>query len=118
MSQRLEIYRKIASIENESQKMDLVDELIDRFGEPSGSVIGLMDVAILRFRAAKLGFSEISANGAVVRFYLAKLNMERISKITSGLGDRASLRDGKKPYLAVKTLKDRPLDVIKLVLNY
>ena len=118
MSQRLEIYRKIASIENESQKMDLVDELIDRFGEPSGSVIGLMDVAILRFRASKLGFSEISANGAVVRFYLAKLNMERISKILSGLGDRASLSAGKKPYLAVKTLKSRPLDVIKLVLNY
>ncbi len=118
MSQRLEIYRKIASIENESQKMDLVDELIDRFGEPSGPVIGLMDVAILRSKASRLGFGEISANGAVVRFYPAKLDMEQISKIISGLGDRASFSAGQKPYLAVKTLKDRPLDVIKLVLNY
>ena len=117
MSQRLEIYRKIASIENENEKMDLVDELIDRFGEPSGSVIGLMDVAVLRSKASRLGFGEISANGAIVRFYPAKLNMEQMSKIISKLGERASLNVGQKPYLAVKTLKAKHLDVIKLVLN-
>ena len=36
--------------------MELMDELIDRFGEPPKSVQGLLDIAILRASAARLGF--------------------------------------------------------------
>lgn len=117
ISQRLEIYRKIAAIENENDKMDLIDELIDRFGEPAKSVIGLMDVAILRSKAAKLGFNEIVADGVALKFYPAKLEIEKMADIVSKLNGRASLNVGEKPYLSVKVLKDSLLDVIKLVLG-
>lgn len=117
ISQRLEIYRKIAAIENEDDKMDLIDELIDRFGDPAKSVIGLMDVAILRARAAKLGFNEIVADGVALKFYPAKLEIEKMADIVDRLNGRASLNVGEKPYLSVKVLKDSFLDVIKLVLE-
>ena len=40
-------------------RMDVLDELIDRFGEPPASVKGLIDVALIRNTAASLGIYEI-----------------------------------------------------------
>ena len=45
--------------------MDVVDELIDRFGEPPASVKGLIDVALLRNTAAQFGFKEIQSKGRI-----------------------------------------------------
>ena len=45
LSQRLEIYRRISDIRSQDDAMDVLDELIDRFGEPPASVKGLIDVA-------------------------------------------------------------------------
>ncbi len=52
LSQRLEIYRRIAEMETQEDAMDVTDELIDRFGEPPASVKGLLDVALLRNTAS------------------------------------------------------------------
>ena len=48
LSQRIDVYKKIAAIQSEEDTMDVVDELIDRFGEPPQSVYGLVEVARLR----------------------------------------------------------------------
>ena len=47
LSQRLDIYKKIAAIENEDDKSEMIDELIDRYGDPPKSVIGLIDACLL-----------------------------------------------------------------------
>ena len=76
-----------------------------------------MDVAILRSKAAKLGFNEIIADGVALKFYPAKLEIEKMADIVDKLKGRASLNVGEKPYLSVKVQKDSFLDVIKLVLE-
>ena len=43
--------------------MDLIDELIDRFGDPPDAVKGLMDVALVRNTAAQFGIKEITQRG-------------------------------------------------------
>ena len=43
--QKLDIYKRIAAIENEEEKDEMLDELIDRFGEPPRSVQNLLTVA-------------------------------------------------------------------------
>ena len=48
---------------------DLVDELIDRYGEPPESVIGLVEVSLLRNKAARLGISEITQRNGSMYFY-------------------------------------------------
>lgn len=68
MSQRIDIYKKIASIQNEEDAMDVTDELIDRFGEPPQAVQGLIDVALLRNIAASLGIYEISQKNDMIVF--------------------------------------------------
>lgn len=48
LAQRIDIYKKIASIENEADALDITDELIDRFGDPPEAVKGLIDVSLLQ----------------------------------------------------------------------
>ena len=59
LSQRLDIYRRIADIRSFDDASDVIDELIDRYGEPPAAVKGLIDVALLRNMASRLGVSEV-----------------------------------------------------------
>ncbi len=64
---RLEAYRKLASARNEADLKDLEEELTDRYGKPPVEFETLFDVARLKFKARKLGISEILAQSNRVR---------------------------------------------------
>lgn len=49
--QKLDVYKRIAEIETEPERDDMVDELIDRFGEPPQSVCNLLEIALLKAKA-------------------------------------------------------------------
>lgn len=69
LSQRLDVYKKIASIQTTEQQQDVLDELIDRFGEPPKSVVSLSRVALLRNVLAGFGFEEIGQRGDTLLLY-------------------------------------------------
>ena len=48
---KLDVYQRIAEIETEPERDDMVDELIDRFGEPPQSVCNLLEIALLKAKA-------------------------------------------------------------------
>ncbi|MDY4192148.1 MAG: transcription-repair coupling factor [Oscillospiraceae bacterium] len=102
LSQRIEIYKKIATIQNEEDAWDVTDELIDRFGEPPESVKGLIDVALLRNIAASLGIYEISQKNDVIVFYLTTLDLEKVGRLSAGLKNRVSINASAKPYVSVR----------------
>jgi transcription-repair coupling factor (superfamily II helicase) len=66
LSQRLEVYRRIADIRTREDALDVTDELIDRFGEPPESVNGLIEIALLRNLASELGIYEIKQQNDVL----------------------------------------------------
>lgn len=100
--QRLGVYRRIASIQSSADKEDLIDELIDRFGEPPKSVMALCDISLLRMRAAALGIKEVSEREGSVIIYVASVTSEAVAKACSGLRGRAMLNASSKPYIAVR----------------
>jgi transcription-repair coupling factor (superfamily II helicase) len=69
-SDRLELYRRIASVRTSQEREDVTDELIDRFGEPPAQVMRLMDVAQLRSQCMSAGIDSIRQDGytCFVRF--------------------------------------------------
>ena len=69
--QRMDIYRRIAALRTAEQSQELLDELIDRYGEPPQSVLKLMDVALLRAEAVQIGVSDISQRGSEITFTFA-----------------------------------------------
>lgn len=58
---KLDIYKRIAAVENEEERDDMLEELIDRFGEPPRSVLNLLEITGLRGKAHKLYIKEIQS---------------------------------------------------------
>jgi transcription-repair coupling factor (superfamily II helicase) len=115
---RLGIYRRIADIRSEEDARDVIDELIDRFGDPPKAVNGLIEAALLRNRAASAGIAEIEQKGVNLIIYPAALNMEQAAFLSAVLGRRFKLNAGAKPYFSVRIGdKDKPLDTLREVLD-
>ena len=99
---RLGIYKRIAAIENENQKMDVLDELIDRFGEPPSAVLGLIDIALLRRRAAALGIYEITELGDCFILKVKSVTAAQIEKLMEPKALRIVLKAEENPYYEIK----------------
>ncbi len=56
---RVEIYKRIAMIQDSAGRLDIEEELIDRFGDIPQPVINLMHIAQLRGVTRKLGISHL-----------------------------------------------------------
>lgn len=61
--QKLDIYKRIAGIENDEEYEDMMDELMDRFGEPPKSVQNLLAIANLKASAHRAYLTEIKQKG-------------------------------------------------------
>ncbi len=117
LSGRLEMYRRIADIRSEEDAMDVTDELIDRYGDAPKSVGGLIQVALLRNQAGKMGFSEIKQQNGSLYFYSKTLNMEWIGEISDLFKGRVLVGAGEKPYVSLKLQPgDEILGVLKKML--
>ncbi len=65
---RLEAYQKLAAVTDDTGVTAIEEELVDRYGMPPEPVRNLIEVARLRTVARQAGLSDISAQGAFVRF--------------------------------------------------
>ena len=112
--QRMDLYRRIARIRSEAEADDLVDELVDRYGDPPRTVNNLISVALLRAAAAECGFSEIAQKGESLLFTLREVDFGRVSALCGGSAYRGRLlfSAGERPYLALKVRKGE--DTLKL----
>ena len=111
--QRMDLYRRIALIRTEADADDVLDELIDRFGEPPSAVTSLVRVALLRGEAGRAGITDITQKGNILRFTLSDFDMERVSALyaQSRWKGRLKVEASKKPVLALKLAsKTRVLD--------
>ncbi len=104
--QRLGIYRRIADIRNTEDAMDVTDELIDRFGDPPQSALGLIEVSLLRNTAAQLGIYEISQHNDNLLLYVNEIDMKGVSKLSQAMKGRILVDASTKPYISVKVPKD------------
>ena len=66
--QKLDIYKRIAGIESEEERDDMLEELMDRFGEPPRSVQNLLSIASLKALAHRCYFTEVAQKGDFIRF--------------------------------------------------
>ena len=109
--QRMDLYRRIAAIRSQEDAADLIDELMDRYGDPPKSVYTLLDVALLRSSAARAGISDISQRGDKLRFLIADFAVEAIAKVCvmPKYRQRLNLAAGEKPAL---TLTLRPKEPV------
>ena len=118
---RIDFYRKIALLESESDRDDLVDELVDRFGDIPKPVENLMDVSLCRNIASGCDIIKISQTGLMVSFYLKEDSRDKwlgLLGVPSMKGRLLGAKMSVKPYFSYK-LKygENPIEKIRTVLT-
>ena len=77
--ERMDLYRRMAAIRSQDDADDLLDEIIDRYGEPPKGVLNLVEIALLRANARKAGITDIRQKASDVLFTMSNLNFEAVS---------------------------------------
>ncbi len=84
--QKLDIYKRIAGIENDKECEDMKEELLDRFGRIPKSVENLIRISMIRVSAHRLYMTEIKGRNEVIQFQFtqdADIAVENISLLLS-----------------------------------
>ena len=79
--ERMDLYRRMAAIRTQEDADDLLDEIVDRYGEPPKGVLNLIDIALLRANARKLGIKDIKQKAGDVLFTLVNLNFDAVGNL-------------------------------------
>ena len=112
--QRMDIYRRIAAIRTQDAAQDLLDEFMDRYGDPPASVLALLDIALLRTQASALGVSDITQRGETLELsFSGEMPVEAVMRLCASPKNRRrlSLRAGTEPKLLLRlTGGENPLD--------
>jgi transcription-repair coupling factor (superfamily II helicase) len=121
--QKIEMYKKIASINNEQDVVEIEDELVDRFGELPQPVKNLISIAYIKVLAKEVEFSSITQKNDSIIFQVeekGQIDLKIISRLTAKYRRKLLFNAGNKPYLLYKISgiqKGKLLDNIKIVLQ-
>lgn len=125
--QKLDIYKRIAGIENEEEMDDMVEELIDRFGDIPKKVQQLLHIAALKALAHSAYVTAVEQKGEELKFTMyekAKVNPELIPGLIQAYRGELVFKTENPPYFIYRkrgrSAKDKDehiLEVVKKLLN-
>ena len=119
--QRMDLYRRMAAIRSQEDADELLDEIVDRYGDPPKGVMNLIAIALLRARAAACGICDITQKGRTLCFTYAQFSLEAVAAVCSApeYKKRVFLSpNAEKPTLTLKlTAGEDPLRAAQQLLN-
>ena len=77
----MDLYRRMAAIRTEEDSEDLIDEIVDRYGDPPKAVMNLVAIALLRADASAAGISKIEQKGDQLQITMEQLNFPAVSAV-------------------------------------
>ncbi|MDD4851028.1 MAG: transcription-repair coupling factor, partial [Gemmiger sp.] len=111
---RIEAYKKIAAIENAEDATDVLDELIDRYGDPPKAVQGLVDVSLVRVTAARAGVVEIAQKGDTLMLYSDVIGPKQLGELMDKMPHRVTMNLMGRPYIALRVHQgESPLVILR-----
>ncbi len=111
--QKLDMYKRIASIETEEELTEMQEELTDRFGDMPTCVNLLLNVALLKAMAHRAYVEKLTLKSGflVLQMYAkAKLAVERLPEFLGAFPKKLSMTPGKCPtftYAFAKNGRDK-----------
>jgi len=103
--QKLEMYKRISEILNRDDLLDVQDELLDRFGEIPACVQNLLDIAVLKSSAHKIGIISIiqKSHNVVLKFKPdSEVDVNKLLRAVKNNDKKLFLSGGKTPYLTYR----------------
>lgn len=111
---RIEAYKRIAAITNREDAGDVLDELIDRYGDPPRSVQGLVDISLVRVTAARAGVEEIVQKGENLILYSNVIGPRQLGALMDAMPHRVLYNAVARPYISLHVLRgEDPLTILR-----
>ena len=100
-SQKIEIYQNIALCKNEEDIQNVLDDIIDRYGNVPKEIINLLDITRIKNLCKKIGVIKISQKKDKILFYIneKKFDLKNVTKIIEIYKTRVKFSPGKSPYI-------------------
>ena len=119
-NQKIEIYQDIALCKNEEDIQDIIDELIDRFGDIPEEVYKLLEVSRIKQLAKLKGVTKISSkkDGVVFTYDNSLFDTSCIQELIKKYGTRIRFSPGVKPMITLKFNADDEDIILKEIKNY
>ena len=115
---RIEAYKRIAAIQTPEDAADVLDELIDRYGDPPPSVSDLVNVSLVRVQASTVGVTEVTQKKDTLTLQLESLELPMIRGLLVAFNGRVTAGAGNRPYLSVTLQPDeKPLELLQSILK-
>ncbi len=99
--QKLDIYKRIAGVETTEESDEMIEELIDRFGEPPQPVMNLLRIACLKAQAHRAFVQDITQRGEEIKITMyerAKIDVAKIPQLLENIAGLKFSPEGKNPY--------------------
>ena len=114
------LYKKIAAIESDEDREDVLDEMIDRYGEAPKEALNLLDVALVRAAARACGVTSIIEDTSMVKIRQNELDFMIWHQLSNEFRGRLRLGGGDTPSVNFrKQSGENVLDVLlKLFIRY
>ena len=103
--QKLDIYKRIAGIENKEEYEDILEELMDRFGEPPKAVQNLLKIAELKALAHSADITEIKQKGKTIEMGMyekARINPTKIPDLLNLYNGELAFKVATNPYFTLR----------------
>ncbi len=117
---KIEIYQRLAVMRNEIEVNDLLDEMIDRFGEPTQPVMNLLQVAKIKCAAKNLGVKSLQENNMRVEFIFgdsAKISPKGFIELKNIFKGRMKDFQKERTIFIKLESKKNLLDIVSMVLK-
>lgn len=108
--QKLEIYKRIADIQNEEEYLDMQEELTDRFGDMPNSVNNLLYIALIKSIANKAYIVQIKQTEESIKFIMyekAKIDINKIPPLIESYNGMLKFVTDKNPYFILNVSRFR-----------
>ena len=119
-NQRLQMYKRVARVETESQLTDVSAELQDRYGPPPPAVRNLLDYASLKLLCMKVGVNAIERKRDTVTLKFqqnAAVDPEQLARFVSAQRGAQFTPDGMLKFTLKANAADEVLRALRTVLE-
>ena len=105
-AQKIEIYQDIAGAKTEEDVQNIIDEIIDRYGEMPAEVYNLLEIARIKNLCRKTNVTKLQQKQNDVVIYFKTLSDEALRDIILKYKTKVRFSPGEKPYVTLRIEKD------------
>ncbi len=119
-AQRIDAYKRIASVSSEEDMYDVYDELADRYGVLPKQAEVLLNISLTRALGSQAGFDKIEYRNGAVLFFSQSFSVNAMKALTAEMPTRIKFSFGNTPYMTLKLKSEaaRCYEAVELLKKY